>query len=344
MTINSQIILILSALGSINGVFVALYLFLLKPEKLANKFLAVMILMISIRTIKSVLFYFNPEITRIVLQIGLSACFLIGPLLYFFCCSHLNRLSGERTVWKVHLVSLVIIVLLAGILFPYIEFEALWGNVVYKVVNYVWLFYIVLSLTAIFPNVKIILRKRQIAQDDIWLFAIFSGNTFLWLAYFTASYTSYIVGALSFSLILLIISLLVYFRMSNRDAVAKYADKKIGDGEAFEILQRLHTLMNQEGLYKNSLITMPKVAKRLGVSTPKFSQLLNDNLNKSFSTFINEYRIEAAKALLSIDKPSNMDVISEQCGFNSSSTFYSVFKKVTSLTPAKYKATLSPKS
>jgi len=89
-------------------------------------------------------------------------------------------------------------------------------------------------------------------------------------------------------------------------------------------------------------MTMPKMAKRLAITTPKFSQLLNDNLNKSFSVFINEYRIEAAKKLLSSENPPKMDEIAEQCGFNSLSTFYSAFKKVTSSTPAKYKATSSP--
>jgi len=102
-------------------------------------------------------------------------------------------------------------------------------------------------------------------------------------------------------------------------------------------------LMDDEELYKNSLITMPKMAKRLGMTTPKFSQFLNDNLNKPFPIFINEYRIESAKILLALENPPNMDNIAEQCGFNSSSTFYSAFKKVTSLTPAKYKETISPK-
>ena len=343
MTINSQLILILSALGSINGIFVALYLFASKPKKIAHKFLAAMILMISIRTLKSVLFYFNPEITKNILQIGLSACFLIGPLLYFFCCSHLYRLVSQRVSWKIHLIGLVIIAMLVGILYPYTQYESLWGNVFYKVINYVWLFYIVLSTIIIFPYVKELFQRKKIVQDDVWILVIFTGNLLIWFAYYTASYTSYIVGALSFSFILLIICLLVAFKISNKKANIKYSDKKIEDGEASDILQRLSLLMEKEELYKNSLITMPKIAKRLGMTTPKFSQLLNDNFNKSFPTFINEYRISEAKTLLSIEKPPNMDDISEQCGFNSPSTFYSTFKKVTSLTPAKYKATIYPK-
>lgn len=342
MTINSQFILILSALGAMNGFLVALYLWQLKPKNIANNFLAAMLLMISIRTFKSVLFYFNPEITKTILQVGLSACFLIGPLLYFFCCSHLNQLSKQRLSWKIHLLSLIIIVILVGTVYPYTQYEALWGEVLYKLINYVWLFYILLSTLVIFPRVKERLKTRKFGQDDIWLLTVFIGNVFIWLAYYTASYTSYIVGALSFTFVLFIICLLMFFRFSDKKERTKYADKKIEDDEALEISQRLTILMSRDELFKNSLITMPKIAKRLGMTTPKFSQFLNDNLNKSFSIFINEYRIEAAKSLLAIENSPNMDEISEQCGFNSSSTFYSAFKKVTSLTPAKYKAKISP--
>ncbi|MEW6991842.1 helix-turn-helix domain-containing protein [Colwelliaceae bacterium 6441] len=320
----------------------ALYLLVKTPKVSANKFLAAMLFMISIRTFKSVLFYFNPEITKSILQIGLSACFLIGPLLYFFCLSHTNQLKDQRLSWPLHMLTLVGVILFVSIFYPYQQFEELWGDVFYKMINYVWLLYIGLSLIAIYPQLIACLSSKKIAQDDVWLFTIFVGNTLIWLAYFTANYTSYIVGALSFSFILLIISLLVIFKFKNKEQSIKYENKKIATDEANEILQRLNTLMVDEKLYQNSVITMPQVAKRLGMSTPRFSQLLNDNLHKSFSTFVNEYRIEEAKIMLLSPPAKKMEVIAEHCGFNSQSTFYSAFKKVTAQTPAKFKAENSP--
>ena len=58
--------------------------------------------------------------------------------------------------------------------------------------------------------------------------------------------------------------------------------------------------------------------------------------NKNFSLFINEYRIEEAKRILDSKSKLKIEVIAEMCGFNSNSTFYSVFKKITNTTPAKY--------
>jgi len=335
--ITSQLILMLSALGSINGLIVALYLWAQPSKKLANRLLAAMLIMISIRTIKSVLFYFNPELIKPVLQLGLSACFLIGPLLYFFCLSHLDQIKSQKIRWEFHLTFLVSVIFLVGIIFPYQNNEALWVGLLYKLINYVWLAYIILSLAIIFPRVRFVSKSNQLTQDDIWLFTIFIGNAFIWLAYFTASYTSYIVGALSFSFILLIVCLILVFKMKNKTIKEKYVDKGIAKNEADQLISQLNELMNSEQLYKNSLITMPQVAKRMGISTPKFSQLLNDNLNKSFSVFINELRIEAAKVMMLSDKNQTLETISEQCGFNSQSTFYSAFKKQTNLTPAKYK-------
>jgi len=343
MTIDSQLILILSALGSINGFLVALYLWRQQPKTLANQFLAIMLVMVGIRTLKSVLFYFNPEITKTILQVGLSSCILIGPLLYFFCLSHLNQLNKLSIPWKAHLAALISTIVIVGFLYPYQQYEKMWGGIFYKVINYIWLFYIVLSAKALFPKFKSILLTKTFLREDIWLLSIFSGNALIWLAYFTASYTSYIVGALSFSFVMLIIILLFVFKPSQTPTSKKYADKKIEQDEADTLIERLSALMSNEEIYKNSLVTMPQIAKRIGVSSPRLSQLLNDNLNKSFSQFINEFRIEAAKAMLSENKPQKTEVIAELCGFNSQSTFYSVFKKLTSKTPADFKASNTPK-
>jgi hypothetical protein len=73
MDISSLILLMFSGLGALNGILLSLYFFTTKPRTLSNKFLAAMLLMVSIRILKSVLYYFNAEIAETILQIGLSA-------------------------------------------------------------------------------------------------------------------------------------------------------------------------------------------------------------------------------------------------------------------------------
>lgn len=342
MSITYQLILILSAIGSLNGFLVAGYLWFKTPTTLANRFLGALLLMISIRTFKSVFFYFNPDLSKVILQIGLSACFFIGPLLYFFCLSFVNHTDKSKPNWKIHLGVLFFVMISVGILFPYHDFSALWGGHIYLAINVIWLLYLLLSLKVIMPTINACMLSKRVGNEDVWLFSVFMGNLLIWVAYFTASYTSYIVGALSFSFVLVIMVLLIIFRLSDKKKALKYSDKIIAEEEAKAWLTQLTSLMEEEKLYKNSMTNMPQLAKKLGMSTPKFSQLLNDNLNKSFSVFINEYRIEEAKKLLSRENPPKMEDVAEQCGFNSQSTFYSAFKKITSLTPAKFKAQASP--
>ncbi|MBY0574727.1 MAG: helix-turn-helix domain-containing protein, partial [Undibacterium sp.] len=65
--------------------------------------------------------------------------------------------------------------------------------------------------------------------------------------------------------------------------------------------------------------------------------LINDNVKKSFSLYVNEFRVNEAKTILLEAKAMKMDDIAATCGFNSLSTFYAVFKKQTGTTPAKFR-------
>jgi len=349
MVIGDLILLMFSGLGALNGILLSVYFFTIKPKTLANKFLAALLLMVSIRILKSVLYYFNDQVAGTILQIGLSACFLIGPFLYLYCISKVGDIEKQWVKWPLHLSALVILITVVGIAYPYQNNTELWGNVLYKVINYVWLLYLVMSAAVLIPVIKKLnLKQLSFTDDNTWLISVFLGNAVIWLAYFTASYTSYIVGALSFSFVFIVMLLsLIKSRESQNKQHIKYENKKIIDSEADSLIEQLTRVMQEKELYKDANITMPQLAKCIGISASYLSQLLNDNCQKSFSLYINEYRIEAAKLLLLEEKKLSMEAIAEQCGFNSQSTFYSTFKKIVAATPAAFrkenKLIISPK-
>ncbi|WP_286264609.1 helix-turn-helix domain-containing protein [Thalassotalea atypica] len=347
MTLDSQLLLIVSAFGALNGFVVSGYVFVTSKRQASRQFLALMLLMISVRIFKSVLFFFNPEVDKLILQIGLSACFLIGPFLFFYVTALREQPSVLPMSWRLHLLGLFTLLIAVGSVFPYTGYPELWGSVIYKAVNYIWFVYILLSLMSIKPYLsKLLTKKRkELTEDEILLLCVLVGNVVIWLAYYTASYTSYIVGALSFSFVFLVSLILAFFKF-NRGYTpnkAKYGDHKIEDKEVNDGLSKLAQLMTEQKLFNNPNITMPQIAKRIGMSSPKFSQLLNEKLNKSFSVYINELRVAQAKQALVEQPRQKVDDIAEQCGFNSSSTFYSVFKKHTDLTPANYRTKYTPK-
>ena len=62
-------------------------------------------------------------------------------------------------------------------------------------------------------------------------------------------------------------------------------------------------------------------------------------MNTSFPDYLNSYRIEEAKSYLKNPEFSKYTIVSIglEAGFNSKSSFYSVFKKATGQTPATFK-------
>jgi len=338
MNFNHQLLFFFSALGVFNGLILSGYFFFRKPKKLSNYFLSLLLLMIIVRIAKSIVFYFEPMLAKVFLQLGLSACLLIGPFLYFYIKSKLSS-SADVVSWQLHLGLLVTVILIGGAIFPYVSYPEIWGKSI-SFIYYQWLVYILASAYLLKTELhKFFIKRSVINEDETWMLSVFIGTSFIWLAHYTSSYTSYIAGALSFSFVLYLLILLVIFnrKKATPAKVEKYLDKKIDNEEMEKYLLQLDKLLTQEQLFKDANLTLSQLAKKMNILPQRLSQFVNDNLNKSFSLFINEYRISAAKALLDCEQLKKMDVIAEDCGFNSNSTFYTAFKKVTGTTPAKYR-------
>ncbi|MEM9858038.1 MAG: AraC family transcriptional regulator, partial [Bacteroidota bacterium] len=82
MELSRELLFFFSALGAFNGLVIGLYFLLVaKPRAASNYFLGLLLLALSIRIGKSVIYYFNPDLAGIYLQLGISGCLFIGPSL-----------------------------------------------------------------------------------------------------------------------------------------------------------------------------------------------------------------------------------------------------------------------
>lgn len=84
-------------------------------------------------------------------------------------------------------------------------------------------------------------------------------------------------------------------------------------------------------------LKLAQIADELYTNSSYLSRIFNEEVGMSFSDFLLEYRIKIAKQLLVKQKDWSMQQISEACGFNSQHYFSTSFKKLTQLTPKKYK-------
>lgn len=126
----------------------------------------------------------------------------------------------------------------------------------------------------------------------------------------------------------------------------KYYKSTLTEEQAEENLANLLELMETEKLYLDGEIKLSDVAESLGISNNNLSQIINDKLGKNFYDFINQYRVETAKTLLVAPKKQHLTLlaIAFDSGFNSKSSFNSVFKKQSGLTPSEFKKSIAEKS
>ena len=343
MEVSRELLFFFSALGAFNGIVLSFYfLFFAKPKHISNTFLGFFLGMLSIRVGKSVFFHFNPELSFHYLQFGLTACFFVGPFLYFYVKSITSASDKTFKTWKYHLIILIPIALIVGFLYPFKTHIDLWRPHIIKTIYIQWFIYILVSFYLIRYRIKkIFYKKEKLSSLDIWLISILIGNLLLVSSYYFTSFVNYISGALTFSFLLYILLLFVFYNKKNKSILfnnsKKYGDKKITIEKASLLEQKLSKVINEEELYKNANLKSSDIAKKIGLTTHQFSQLLNDNLDKNFSSFINEYRIEAAKTMLHNNNKLTLEAIGYECGFNSKSTFFTTFKKLVGTTPANFR-------
>jgi AraC-like DNA-binding protein len=70
----------------------------------------------------------------------------------------------------------------------------------------------------------------------------------------------------------------------------------------------------------------------------QLSWLINENLGKNFSEFINHYRVETFKRISKDPKNSHITLLglAYDSGFNSKTVFNTFFKKETGMTPNQF--------
>lgn len=105
-----------------------------------------------------------------------------------------------------------------------------------------------------------------------------------------------------------------------------------------QLKKSLRILMDEEKIYLNPELRLDSVAKILHTNRTYLSWIIKEDFNDNFISFVNHYRIEEAKRLITdVDNHSSLYEIAEQVGFKSQSSFNAFFKRFTNQTPAKFK-------
>ncbi len=127
--------------------------------------------------------------------------------------------------------------------------------------------------------------------------------------------------------------------IKSTHAVRRYAKSGLHTEAMKALLKHLEQLMTTDKLYLDPDLSLPRLAERLGTSVNHLSQAINAGLEMTFFDYVNRYRINEAMEILSSGSqryPAILDV-ALSVGFNSTSTFYTAFKKINGHSPAKFR-------
>jgi AraC-like DNA-binding protein len=127
-----------------------------------------------------------------------------------------------------------------------------------------------------------------------------------------------------------------------KNETEKNASQKSGlaNSKINEISGKILGVMENEKLYQEPELTLQHLADKLQFPSYQVSQAINEGLKKSFYDLVNGYRVEEAKRLLLDPTNKNYTILSVgfEAGFNSKTTFNTVFKKFTGYTPSEFRS------
>ena len=97
--------------------------------------------------------------------------------------------------------------------------------------------------------------------------------------------------------------------------------------------------MKNEKPFLDPELSLSTLAKAMGINRNQLSQLINAGIGENFYDFINKYRVEEVKRLMTDPKKQNYNLLGMalEAGFKSKSTFNLIFKRFTGLTPTEYR-------
>lgn len=367
ITLALSFLAVLNLLGAAQGVLLALALLTTKGDnKTANRLLAALTLTISIVVSGAVLLTSNyvfvfPHLSRL----HQPFVFLAGPLLFLYIRGLTSREKRFERKDFPHFIPFVFCLIY---LLPYylqsrtekirilsLEYiQESFGQWYYirsaLFITQALVYLILIALIIIKYSRKA--KERNSARDravlfEVRFFAI--ATAVLWvgaiLRYVTNLSGTNLLVPLGASLLIYAMG---YLKMREPEpqtngkdelSVRKYEKSTLTPERSERHLEKVLNFMEKEKPFTDGDLTIQKLAEKLSIPAHHLSQTINERLGQTFSDFINSYRVEEAKRKLLDPALRHLSVlgIAEEVGFNSKSSFNSVFKKYTDMTPSEFR-------
>ena len=294
----------------------------------------------------------------------ITAAYAIGPLVYFYINTMLGDKTPEPGRYLLHFIpaALVMCIIIlnniidSSIISYYINnrpsYPVYTLRPVIRIIDITSNFYMLSYFIPTVINIYKLLtsgKHKSMEQLKTILYYMFFIIFFSMLMLIASATGNSVLNITS--IYLLTLAAVWYFIFSFRHPeftqkaikeakTLRYENSMVSGIDTDIVLQRLDDLMNEEKIYIDAELTLSKLSEYLMITPHQMSKILNSKRKMNFRTLVNSYRVTESIRQMADHPGKTILEIALASGFNSKSSFNSVFLKSTGKTPSDYRGSL----
>jgi AraC-like DNA-binding protein len=353
-------------IGFSQSLFASILMLAKRKVSIPDKILTAWLFLLAFEFLTCALDYVNFKVPL------LSSSFLLfNPAFYLYTRSLVEPTFKLNQRQILHLLPFIFFELVAYSIkepFSITNFfdanQNLWYRMAFSVASvFSWILYNWVTLNVILKHRKRLMNEYSTIESSkrlSWLFFIVIFYNLFCLASIAVA-VSVIVVHLEFPLspvynysALLLMSYILGFYGLRQGTIfmdteivetvkGKYVNSTLSEKRKKEIETLILEHFNKNMPYLNPELDMNMISGVLKIPKYQLTEVLNNCINKNFFSFVNEYRVKAVEEMLIKNKDFSIEDIGYECGFNSKSSFFTVFKKITGMTPMQFRQTIDNK-
>ena len=347
-------------IGFCQGLFAAILMFTKKNSSLPDKILSGWLILLSVDFLSCAL---NYEIFNRPLLI--SSFLLFNPALYLYINSLTRQKFRLKWIQLLHLFPFVFFGTYTYVIKEPFLLDTFFVKDEYYLFRLIFGLANIVSWSVYNPLSLILVHKHRLHLQNE-LSNIEKNESLGWVLAVAIFYVVYCVFAFSISIAtffadfnpltphiynystLLVLIYIMSFYGLRQKAVSKhlliaeqpvpYKNSNLSAEKKESIKQKIISYFEKEKAYLNPDLNMNVLSAALKIPKYQITEVLNTEIGNNFFQFVNYYRVEAVKKMLSDPKNKfSIEAIGYDCGFSSKSSFYTVFKNITGETPISYR-------
>lgn len=353
-------------IGFSQSLFASILMLAKRKVSIPDKILTAWLFLLAFEFLTCALDYVNFKVPL------LSSSFLLfNPAFYLYTKSLIEPAFKLNLKQILHLLPFIFFELVAYLIeepFSLSGFlssnENLWFRMAFAIASvFSWILYNWATLNVILKHRKRLMNEFSTIESHkklSWLFFIVIFYNFFCLASIAVAVTVIILHiefplspVYNYSALLLMSYILGFYGLrqgtifmdteSVETIKDKYANSTLSEKRKKEIETMILEHFNKNKPYLNPNLDMNSISSTLKIPKYQITEVLNNCINMNFFSFVNEYRVNAVREMLRKNNDYSIEDIGYECGFNSKSSFFTVFKKLTGMTPMQFRNTIDSK-